>query len=181
MGDYGSNAALGFIEGTIIGDGIDRVLQARRQGHALRQLQDADELERINLHNKWAAERNARIDLQVANLDLDTKLGFKEAEIAKRDHEIALRDHEIALRNHEIAKRDHEIALLTQKLHDTEWKVIQVRKSRETIERMRSNLLYAFEHYRRLLKIDEKGGDAYDFAWDSGWSPSQVPPDQRSD
>lgn len=188
MSDYGSNAALGFIEGTIIGDGIDRVLQARRQGRAHRLQQEQDEAEYINLYNSLVVERNRGIDLQVKIYELDSKnaiqdveIAKRDHEIAKRDHEIALRDHEIALRNHEIAKRDHEIALLTQKLHETEWNLESMRKSRDAIDKMRENLNYAFRHYRRLLKIDERGGDAYDFAWDKTWSPDHVPPDQRSE
>jgi predicted RNase H-like nuclease (RuvC/YqgF family) len=167
MGDYGSNAALGFIEGSIIGEGTNQVLHAWRQGRARRLQQEEDEAEYINLYNSLVAERNRGIDLQVKIYELDSKVAVQDAEIAKREHEIA--------------KRDHEIALLTEKLHETERYVERLRRSRDAIDKMRANLYYAFKHYRRLLKINERGGDAYDFAWDNTWSPDHVPPDQRSE
>lgn len=181
MGDYGSNAALGFIEGVIDAEQNLKVARAWRQGRARRLQQEEDEAEYINLYNSLVAERNRGIDLQVKIYELDSKVAVQDAEIAKREHEIAKRDHEIALRNHEIAKRDHEIALLTEKLHETERYVERLRRSRDAIDKMRANLYYAFKHYRRLLKINERGGDAYDFAWDKTWSPDHVPPDQRSE
>lgn len=188
MSDYGSNAALGFIEGVIDAEQNLKVARAWRQGRARRLQQEQDEAEYIALYNSLVAERNRGIDLQVKIYELDSKnavqdveIAKRDHEIAKRDHEIALREHEIALRNHEIAKRDHEIALLTEKLHETERNLDGMRRSRDAIDKMRANLYYAFKHYRRLLKINERGGDAYDFAWDKTWSPDHVPPDQRSE
>ena len=174
MGDYGSNAALGFIEGSIIGEGANQVARAWRQGRARRLQQEQDDAEYINLYNSLVAERNHGIDLQVKIYELDSTIARQDAELAKRDHEIAKRNHEIAL-------RDHEIALLTEKLHETERNLAGIERSWNAIDKMRSNLYYAFKHYRRLLKINEKGGDAYDFAWDKSWSPDHVPPDQRSE
>ncbi|MCW8309433.1 hypothetical protein AruPA_20670 [Acidiphilium sp. PA] len=167
MGDYGSNAALGFIEGSIIGEGTNQVLRAWRQGRARRLQQEEDDAEYINLYNSLVAERNHGIDLQVKIYELDSMIARQDAELAKRDHEIA--------------KRNHEIALLTEKLHETERNLAAIERSWNAIDKMRSNLYYAFKHYRRLLKINEKGGDAYDFAWDKSWSPDHVPPDQRSE
>ena len=181
MGDYGSNAALGFIEGVIDAEQNLKVARAWRQGRARRLQQEEDEAEYINLYNSLVAERNHGIDLQIKIYELDSMIARQDAELAKRDHEIAKRDHEIALRNHEIAKRDHEIALLTEKLHETERNLAGIERSWNAIDKMRSNLNYAFRHYRRLLKIDEQGGDAYDFAWSNSWSPDHVPPDQRSE
>lgn len=167
MGDYGSNAALGFIEGSIIGEGANQVARAWRQGRARRLQQEEDDAEYINLYNSLVAERNHGIDLQVKIYELDSMIARQDAELAKRDHEIA--------------KRNHEIALLTEKLHETERNLAGIERSWNAIDKMRSNLNYAFRHYRRLLKIDEQGGDAYDFAWSNSWSPDHVPPDQRSE
>ncbi|HQT85016.1 MULTISPECIES: hypothetical protein [Acidiphilium] len=167
MGDYGSNAALGFIEGSIIGEGANQVARAWRQGRARRLQQEEDDAEYINLYNRLVAERNHGIDLQVKIYELDSMIARQDAELAKRDHEIA--------------KRNHEIALLTEKLHETERNLAGIERSWNAIDKMRSNLNYAFRHYRRLLKIDEQGGDAYDFAWSNSWSPDHVPPDQRSE
>ena len=167
MGDYGSNAALGFIEGSIIGEGANQVARAWRQGRARRLQLEQDDAEYINLYNSLVAERNHGIDLQVKIYELDSTIARQDAELAKRDHEIA--------------KRNHEIALLTEKLHETERNLAGIERSWNAIDKMRSNLNYAFRHYRRLLKIDEQGGDAYDFAWSKSWSPDHVPPDQRSE
>ncbi|OYW01004.1 MAG: hypothetical protein B7Z58_13050 [Acidiphilium sp. 37-64-53] len=126
MGDYGSNAALGFIEGSIIGEGANQVARAWRQGRARRLQQEEDDAEYINLYNRLVAERNHGIDLQVKIYELDSMIARQDAELAKRDHEIA--------------KRNHEIALLTEKLHETERNLAGIERSWNAIDKMRSNL-----------------------------------------
>ncbi|MDD2859460.1 MAG: hypothetical protein PHT60_14885 [Acidiphilium sp.] len=188
MDDYGSSAALGFIQGSIIGDGIVRATQSYRNGLAVRREFMELEQDYDNLRAQYIRLRNHAIDLDVAVQKKDAEVAQREAVIAIRDvkiaqgkHEIALRDHEIALRDHEIALRDHEIALLTQKLHQTEDRLDHEKDSHACTVHAWKNLIYAFNHYRRLLKIPEQGGDAYDCAWESWWDPILVPPDQRSE
>lgn len=181
MDDYGSNAALGFIQGSIIGEGISQATNAYRRGLAARREFMELEQDYGSLRAQYLNLRNHALDLEIALRNKDSQVAIGEAEIARGKHEIALRDHEIALRNHEIAKRDYDTAMLEKKLLEAEITLRRERDSKAVIAKVRDNLKYAYKHYRRLLQIPQNGGDAYDYAGDSSWSPDQVPPDQRSE
>lgn len=66
-------------------------------------------------------------------------------------------------------------------LHQTEDRLEQEKDSHACTTKAWKNLIYAFNHYRRVLEIPQNGGDAYDYAWESSWSPDHVPLDQRSE
>lgn len=167
MDDYGSNAALGFIQGSIIGRGINEATNAYRNGLAARREIMEIEQDYFNLRAQYINLRNQALDLEIALRNKDSHLAVAEAEIARGKHEIAL--------------RDHEIAKTRTKLHQTEDRLAQEKDSHACTTKAWKNLIYTFNHYRRLLKIPENGGDAYDFAWEAWWSPDHVPPEQRSE
>jgi chromosome segregation ATPase len=174
MSDYSSSAALGYIQGAIIGQGISEVMKAKRAADQRLRERAAEQREQVDLEVALWNMRDRAINAEIAYRNENSRLALANAKIAEMNVEIAKRQAEIHRRG--VALADAEIKNL-----ELEQKLKRARDAHHEALKMVDNLRYAFHHYRRLLKIPQKGGDAYDDAPFPEWSPILVPPEQRTD
>jgi hypothetical protein len=181
MSDYSSSAALGFIQGEIIGRGIGEVMKAKREAEQRLRERAAEQREQLDLEVALWNMRDRAINAEIAYRNENSRLALAEAKIAEMKVEITSREIEIDRRQAEIHRRGAALADAEIKIIELEQKLKRARDAHDGALRMVDNLKYAFDHYRRLLKIPQKGGDAYDGVMFGSWSPIHVPPEQRTD
>lgn len=181
MSDYSSNAALGFIEGSIIAQGNGMVMKAKREAEQRLRERAAEQREQVDLEVALWNMRDRAINAEIAYRNENSRLALANAKIAEMKVEITSREIEIDKRQAEIHRRGAALADAEIKNIELEQKLKRARDAHGEALKMVDNLRYAFHHYRRLLKIPQKGGDAYDGALFAEWSPILVPPDQRTD